>query len=231
MAGAGRNPEVLVVDDDLGVRQALDLGLGLEGFTVRLAEDGGTALEQVSVRLPSVIVLDVTMPGLTGVEVVRRLRAEGRTLPVCMLSARDEVDDRVAGLAAGADDYVVKPFSIGELSARLHAMVRLHESTAERPLIIGDVTIEPARRIASRAGRDLQLTAREFDLLLALAHRPGQVLSRAQLLEQVWGYTWDVDTNVVDVFVGYLRKKLEADGSPRVLQTLRGIGFALRTGS
>jgi two-component system response regulator PrrA len=231
MAGAGRNPEVLVVDDDLGVRQALDLGLGLEGFTVRLAEDGETALEQVAVRLPSVIVLDETMPGLTGVEVVRRLRAEGRTLPVCMLSARDEVDDRVAGLAAGADDYVVKPFSIGELSARLHAMVRLHESTAERPLIIGDVTIEPARRIASRAGRDLQLTAREFDLLLALAHRPGQVLSRAQLLEQVWGYTWDVDTNVVDVFVGYLRKKLEADGSPRVLQTLRGIGFALRTGS
>lgn len=230
MAGAGRNPEVLVVDDDPGVRQALDLGLGLEGFTVRLAEDGETALEAVRTRLPSVIVLDVTMPGLSGVDVVRRLRADGRSLPVCMLSARDEVDDRVAGLAAGADDYVVKPFSIAELSARLHAMVRLHESTAERPLIIGDVTIEPARRTASRAGRDLQLTAREFDLLLALAHRPGQVLARTQLLEQVWGYTWDVDTNVVDVFIGYLRKKLEADGSPRILQTVRGIGFALRTG-
>ncbi|MFD3374993.1 MULTISPECIES: response regulator transcription factor [unclassified Streptomyces] len=231
MAGAGRTPEVLVVDDDPGVRQALDLGLGLEGFTVRLAEDGETALEQVAVRPPSVIVLDVTMPGLSGVDVVRRLRAVGRTLPVCMLSARDEVDDRVAGLAAGADDYVVKPFSIAELAARLHAMVRLHESTAERPLVVGDVTIEPARRTASRAGRDLRLTAREFDLLLALAHRPGQVLSRTQLLEQVWGYTWDVDTNVVDVFIGYLRKKLEADGSPRVLRTVRGIGFALRIGS
>ncbi|MFD3307031.1 response regulator transcription factor [Streptomyces sp. NPDC058694] len=231
MAGAGRTPEVLVVDDDPGVRQALDLGLGLEGFTVRLAEDGETALEQVAVRLPSVIVLDVTMPGLSGVDVVRRLRAVGRTLPVCMLSARDEVDDRVAGLAAGADDYVVKPFSVAELAARLHAMVRLHESTAERPLVVGDVTIEPARRTASRAGRDLRLTAREFDLLLALAHRPGQVLSRTQLLEQVWGYTWDVDTNVVDVFIGYLRKKLEADGSPRVLRTVRGIGFALRIGS
>ncbi|MCX4911202.1 response regulator transcription factor [Streptomyces sp. NBC_00878] len=231
MAEAGRTPEVLVVDDDPGVRQALDLGLGLEGFALRLAEDGETALEQVAVRLPSVIVLDVTMPGLSGVDVVRRLRADGRTLPVCMLSARDEVDDRVAGLAAGADDYVVKPFSIAELAARLHAMVRLHESTAERPLVIGDVTIEPARRTASRAGRDLKLTAREFDLLLALAHRPGQVLSRTQLLEQVWGYTWDVDTNVVDVFIGYLRKKLEADGSPRVLRTVRGIGFALRTGS
>ncbi|MFD5065472.1 response regulator transcription factor [Streptomyces sp. NPDC058394] len=231
MAGAGRNPEVLVVDDDSGVRQALDLGLGLEGFTVRLAEDGESALDQVELRPPSVVVLDVTMPGLSGVDVVRRLRADGRTLPVCMLSARDEVDDRVAGLAAGADDYVVKPFSIAELAARLHAMVRLHASTAERPLVIGDVTIEPARRTASRTGRDLQLTAREFDLLLALAHRPGQVLSRAQLLEQVWGYTWDVDTNVVDVFIGYLRKKLEADGSPRILQTVRGIGFTLRAGS
>lgn len=126
---------------------------------------------------------------------------------------------------------MVKPFSIAELAARLHAMVRLHESTAERPLVVGDITIEPARRTASRAGRDLRLTAREFDLLLALAHRPGQVLSRTQLLEQVWGYTWDVDTNVVDVFIGYLRKKLEADGSPRVLLTVRGIGFALRIGS
>ncbi|MFI6406934.1 response regulator transcription factor [Streptomyces sp. NPDC050548] len=230
MAAVGRRPEVLVVDDDPGVRTALDLGLGLEGFTVRLAEDGEAALDQVAGRPPSVIVLDVTMPGLSGVEVVRVLRAQGRTLPVCMLSARDEVDDRVAGLAAGADDYVVKPFSVGELSARLHAMVRLHESTAERPLVVGEVAIEPARRVASRAGRDLRLTTREFDLLLALAHRPGQVLSRAQLLEQVWGYTWDVDTNVVDVFIGYLRKKLEADGGTRVLRTVRGIGFVLSTG-
>ncbi|WP_019069882.1 response regulator transcription factor [Streptomyces hokutonensis] len=230
MAAVGRRPEVLVVDDDPGVRAALDLGLGLEGFTVRLAEDGEAALDQVAGRPPSVIVLDVTMPGLSGVEVVRVLRAQGRTLPVCMLSARDEVDDRVAGLAAGADDYVVKPFSVGELSARLHAMVRLHESTAERPLVVGEVAIEPARRVASRAGRDLRLTTREFDLLLALAHRPGQVLSRAQLLEQVWGYTWDVDTNVVDVFIGYLRKKLEADGGTRVLRTVRGIGFVLSTG-
>ena len=227
---AGRKPEVLVVDDVRGVREALDLGLGLEGFTVRLAEDGEEALDQIADRLPSVVVLDVTMPGLSGVEVVRALRAQGRTLPVCMLSARDEVDDRVAGLAAGADDYVVKPFSIAELAARLQAMVRLHESTAERPLLIGDIAIEPARRVASRGGRDLRLTTREFDLLVALAHRPGHVLSRAQLLEQVWGYTWDVDTNVVDVFIGYLRKKLEADGSPRVLQTVRGIGFVLRTG-
>lgn len=130
---AGRAPEALVVDDDRGVRQALELGLGLEGFTVRLAGDGSTALEEVADRLPSVIVLDVVMPGMSGVDVVRTLRAQGRTVPVCMLSARDEIDDRVAGLAAGADDYVVKPFSVAELAARLHAMVRLHASAAQRP--------------------------------------------------------------------------------------------------
>jgi two-component system, OmpR family, response regulator PrrA len=224
-----RMPEVLVVDDDQGVRQALEMGLRLEGFKVRLAADGESALRAIDNRLPAVIVLDVTMPGLSGVQVVRRLRAQGRTLPVCMLSARDEVDDRVAGLVAGADDYVVKPFSIAELAARLHAMVRLHAFTAGRPLVLGDLAIEPTRRLASRAGRDLELTTREFDLLLALAHRPGQVLSRSQLLEQVWGYTWDVDTNVVDVFIGYLRKKLEAGGGSRILQTVRGVGFVLRT--
>ncbi|WP_329138262.1 response regulator transcription factor [Streptomyces sp. NBC_01476] len=227
---AGRAPEALVVDDDRGVRQALELGLGLEGFTVRLAGDGSTALEEVADRLPSVIVLDVVMPGMSGVDVVRTLRAQGRTVPVCMLSARDEIDDRVAGLAAGADDYVVKPFSVAELAARLHAMVRLHASAAQRPLVLADLSIEPARRLAFRAGRELGLTTREFDLLLALAEHPGLVLSRAQLLERVWGYTWDVDTNVVDVFIGYLRKKLEADGGPRVVQTVRGIGFVLRPG-
>ena len=219
---------MLVVDDDEGVRDALRRGLELEGFEVIEAEDGQIALQQVAARLPAVIVLDVVMPGLTGVEVVRRLRTEGRGMPVCMLSARDEVDDRVAGLAAGADDYVVKPFSLGELAARLHALVRLHESNDQRPLLVGDLAIEPARRLAARAGRELDLTAREFDLLLALARHPGQVLSRTQLLEQVWGYTWDVESNVVDVFVGYLRKKLETAGEPRMVHTVRGVGFVLR---
>jgi len=223
-----RTPQVLVVDDDHGVREALLLGLAVEGFEVRAAPDGESALAAIADRAPAAVVLDVMMPGISGVEVVRRLRATGRTLPVCMLSARDEVDDRVAGLAAGADDYVVKPFSVAELAARLHALIRLHESTAHRPFLVGDLTIEPARREASRAGRELPLTTREFDLLLAFAQHPGQVLSRTQLLAQVWGYTWDVDTNVVDVFVGYLRKKLEAAGEPRMLRTVRGVGFVLR---
>ncbi|MEV6166729.1 response regulator transcription factor [Streptomyces sp. NPDC051954] len=224
-----RKPEVLVVDDDQGVRQALRLGLSVEGFDVREAATGESALEAIAARPPSVVLLDVVMPGLSGVEAVRRLRQRGSTIPVCMLSARDEVDDRVAGLAAGADDYVVKPFSVAELAARLHALVRLHESSHERPLVLGDLAIEPVRREATRAGRELGLTTREFDLLMALARRPGQVLSRTQLLEQVWGYTWDVDTNVVDVFIGYLRKKLEAGGEQRILRTVRGVGFALRT--
>ncbi|MFC1411475.1 response regulator transcription factor [Streptacidiphilus sp. N1-12] len=228
MSASRRTPQALVVDDDHGVRQALQLGLGLEGFEVREAADGESALRQIAERPPAVVVLDVTMPGLSGVEVVRRLRIQGRTLPVCMLSARDEVEDRVAGLAAGADDYVVKPFSVAELAARLHALVRLHESARQRPLVLGDLAVEPASRVATRAGRDLELTTREFDLLFTLAQRPGQVLSRAQLLERVWGYTWDVDTNVVDVFVGYLRRKLEADGGTRILRTVRGVGFVLR---
>ena len=149
-------------------------------------------------------------------------------MPVCMLSARDEVDDRVAGLAAGADDYVVKPFSLGELVARLHPLVRLHAVRDQRPVVLGDLAIEPARRLATRGGRELGLTTREFDVLLALAGHPGQVLSRVQLLEQVWGYTWDVDSNVVDVFISYLRKKLESGGESRVLHTVRGVGFVLR---
>ena len=221
-------PQVLVVDDDSGVRHALRRGLALEGFEVREAADGSAALTAVESQLPAVVVLDVVMPGLGGVAVVRELRAQGRTLPVCMLSARDEVDDRVAGLAAGADDYVVKPFSVAELAARLHALVRLHHTRDERAVLLGDLTIEPARRAVARGGRAVDLTAREFDLLLALARHPGQVLSRDQLLEQVWGYTWDVDSNVVDVFVGYLRRKLEIDGASRLIHTVRGVGFVLR---
>src|SRR5882757_1018810 len=223
-----RTPQVLVVDDDHGVREALLLGLAVEGFEVRAAPDGESALAAIADRAPAAVVLDVMMPGISGVEVVRRLRDTGRTLPVCMLSARDEVDDRVTGLSAGADDYVVKPFSVVDVSSKKQAMERLHQSRDTRPVVLADLAIEPARRLATRAGRDLGLTSREFDLLLSLGRHPGQVLSRAQLLAQVWGYTWDVDSNVVDVFIGYLRRKLEAGGEPRVLHTVRGVGFVLR---
>lgn len=182
-------------------------------------------MREITTLPPAIVVVDVTMPGINGVEVVRRIRADGLTLPVCMLSARDEIDDRVAGLAAGADDYVVKPFSVVELAARLHALVRLHAQHPMRALTIGELTIDPGRRIVTRAGRDLELTTREFDLVQALASHPGLVLSRRQLLEQVWGYTWEVDSNSVDVFVSYARKKM---GEPRLLHTVRGVGFVLR---
>ncbi|MEA2350428.1 MAG: two-component system, OmpR family, response regulator MprA [Thermoleophilaceae bacterium] len=223
-----RDPLVLVVDDDASVRQALERALSLEGFAVATAAGGQAALASVAERPPAVMVLDVTMPDLDGVSVVRKLRAEGIDVPVCILSARDEVTDRVAGLQAGADDYLVKPFAIAELSARLHALLRRRGADGGAPQMVGDVVVDPRRHVATRAGRELDLTRREFELLETFARHPGQVLSRDQLLELVWGYATAVETNVVDVFVGYLRRKLEDDGEPRILHTVRGVGWALR---
>jgi DNA-binding response OmpR family regulator len=229
MGGVVRSePLVLVVDDEATVRQALERALRLEGFAVTTAADGLEALAAVAQRPPAVIVLDVMMPGLDGVSVVRRLRGDGIDVPVCMLSARDEVEDRVAGLQAGADDYLVKPFAIAELTARLEALLRRGGGEGAGPHMAGDVVVDPRRHVATRAGRELGLTRREFDLLDVFVRHPGQVLSRDQLLSLVWGYTTDVETNVVDVFVGYVRRKLESDGEPRILHTVRGVGWALR---
>ncbi len=222
-------PTVLVVDDDPGVRRALDRALRLEGFAVRLAEDGAAALAAVRHRPPRVIVLDVTMPGTDGLEVIRRLRASGDATPICVLSARDGIDDRVEGLQAGADDYLVKPFSTAELVARLHALLRRTpdvDGVALRE--VGPLRVDRRRHQVWLEGDELELTGREFALLACFADHAGQVLSRGQLLQLVWGYDFDVGTNVVDVFVGYLRRKLEVGGRPRVLHTVRGEGYALR---
>lgn len=221
-------PTVLVVDDDAAIRRSLTRALRLEGFAVRDADGGFAALAAIRRELPAVVVLDVTMPDLDGVQVTKRLRGDGIDVPICILSARDEVDDRVAGLQAGADDYVVKPFALAELVARLQALLRRRPEGAPGPLEVGDVRIDPSRREAARGGRDLALTRREFELLEVFARHAGQVLSRRQLLELVWGYDFAADGNVVDVFVGYLRRKLEGDGEPRVLHTVRGVGFVLR---
>ena len=225
---ARERPLVLVVDDEASVREALERALRLEGFAVQTAGGGRAALEAVRARPPAVIVLDVTMPDLDGVAVVRRLRADGLDVPVCILSARDDVDDRVRGLQAGADDYLVKPFALAELTARLHALLRRHGVSGDGPLVVDELVVDPRRRVATRAGRDLELTPREFALLEVFARHPGIALSREQLLALVWGYAVEVETNVVDVFVGYLRRKLEAGGAPRLLQTVRGVGWALR---
>ncbi len=227
-SAAGAEPLVLVVDDEATVRQALERALRLEGFAVSTAGGGHEALDLVAQRPPAVIVLDVMMPDLDGVAVVRRLRSAGVDVPVCILSARDEVEDRVAGLQAGADDYLVKPFAIAELTARLNALLRRRGRDSTAPLVVGDLVIDPVRHVASRGGRDLDPTRREFELLEAFARHPGHVLSREQLLHQVWGYAADVETNVVDVFVGYVRRKLEGGGEPRMLHTVRGIGWVLR---
>ncbi len=219
---------VLVVDDDPGIREALDRALRLEGFAVQLAGDGEGALEAADGGAVHVMVLDLGLPGISGIEVIERLRRDGRDLPVCILSARDEVSDRVAGLRAGADDYVVKPFDLEELTARLHALLRRRPEHVSTPIQLGALRIDPARHQALIDGSDLELTAREFDLLEVLARHPGIVLSRDQLLEQVWGYTFEVDGNVVDQFISYLRRKIEAVGGPKLIHTVRGVGFVLR---
>jgi len=223
-----RDPLVLVVDDEATVRQALERALHLEGFAVATAAGGVEALDAIGRMPPSAVVLDVTMPDLDGVTVVRRLRAEGVDVPVCILSARDEVADRVAGLEAGADDYLVKPFALEELTARLNALLRRRGANGVGPYVVDDVVVDPRRHVATRGGRELDLTRREFELLETFTRHPGQVLSREQLLEMVWGYATSVETNVVDVFVGYLRRKLEGSGEPRILHTVRGVGWALR---
>jgi two-component system response regulator PrrA len=224
---AASAPNVLVVDDDEDIRVSLDRGLRLSGFAVRTAADGDAALRSVADRVPDCIVLDVGLPGRDGVQVVETLREQGVGVPVLMLSARTTVDDRVTGLAAGADDYLVKPFALAELVARLRALLRRIPAAAPAGLTVGPLTVDPARRRATVDGRPVDLTRREFDLLETLARNEGIVLSRDRLLELVWGYDFAVDTNVVDVFVSQLRRKLEADGAPRLVHTVRGIGFTL----
>jgi len=219
---------VLLVDDDAAIRRTVATGLELEGFRVVPASGGRAALVAAEQVKPAVVLLDLGMPDLDGLEVLRRLRAAGDDVPVCILSARDEVDDRVRGLQAGAGDYVVKPFALEEVAARLHALVRRRPQRRPDVLEAGDVRLDPKRHVAVRGDRDLALTRREFDLLHLFMRHPGEVLDRARLHEEVWGYTFDPGTNIADVFVGYLRRKLEAGGEPRLLHTVRGVGFVLR---
>jgi len=228
VADAAGGPVVLLVDDDRGILRAVGAALELEGFAVVPASGGRAALEAAERVAPDVMLLDLGMPDLDGLEVVRTLRERGDEIPICILSARDEVDDRVRGLEVGADDYVVKPFALEEVVARLHALLRRRPAAEGSAIEVGDLALDPRTRTASRGERALELTRREFELLSLFLHHPGEVLDRAQLHEQVWGYTFDPGTNVADVFVGYLRRKLEAGGEPRVLHTVRGVGFVLR---
>jgi DNA-binding response OmpR family regulator len=228
---SGPRGRVLVVDDDGAILRSLDRGLRVSGFAVRLAPTGEDALARHAADPADVIVLDVSLPGASGTEVCAELRAGGDDVPVLMLSALDETADRIAGLQAGGDDYLVKPFALEELVLRLDALLRRRPPAppGERPAACG-VVLRPDAREARIHGRQLALTRREYDLLDVLVRNAGLVLTRDQLLDRVWGYAPDVRTDVVDTFVSYLRRKLEADGSPRVLHTVRGVGFVLRDG-
>ena len=220
---------VLVVDDEPGVRAALARALRIERYDVRLAGDGTEALALLADRSPDAIVLDVAMPDVDGLEVCRRLRATGDRTPVLMLTARDSVDDRVAGLDAGADDYLSKPFALEELLARLRALLRrTGTGDGQGVLRFADLTLDPTTYEARRGDRVIETTRTEYALLELLMQHPRQVLTRATIFERVWGYDFGYASNSLDVYIGYLRRKTEADGEPRLIHTKRGIGYVLR---
>ncbi|HMJ35572.1 MAG TPA: response regulator transcription factor [Baekduia sp.] len=218
---------VLVVDDEMAVRTSLHRALNLERYDVDLAEDGREALELIAAARYDAVVLDVSMPTLDGLEACRRLRAAGDRTPVLMLTARDAVDDRVAGLDAGADDYLVKPFALRELKARLRALLRRVDGPTDE-LRFGDLRLEPATRDVWRGERRLELSRTEYGLLELFLRHPRQVLERSTVFEQVWGYDFGATSNVLGVYMGYLRRKTEAAGEPRLLHTVRGVGYILR---
>ncbi|MEW2575060.1 response regulator transcription factor [Streptomyces syringium] len=224
-------PAVLVVDDDPDVRAAVVDGLSVEGYTVRSAADGLEALSSVAAAPPAAIVLDLAMPVLDGLAVCRRLRDLGDRTPVLVLTARDAVSDRVAGLDAGADDYLVKPFALDELLARLRALLRRAapvEAAAEHPeLTFADLRVDPATRTGVRGDVPLEFTRTEFALLEVFLLHPGQVLPREVIQERVWGTDFGPDSNSLAVYIGYLRRKLEAEGAPRLVHTVHGIGYRL----
>ena len=221
--------KILVVDDERAVRESLRRALELEGYEIALAADGREALGRLEQngRVDAVI-LDVLMPGLDGLEVCRRLRRSGSRVPVLMLTARDEVENRVAGLDAGADDYVTKPFALEELLARVRALLRRTSAGAGGVLRFADLELDPGTREVRRGGELIELTRTEFSLLELFLLNPRQVLTRSVIFERVWGYDFGFASNSLDVYIGYLRRKTEAGGRPRLIQTVRGVGYALR---
>jgi two-component system, OmpR family, response regulator MprA len=221
--------KILVVDDERAVRESLRRALELEGYEIELAADGSEALYRLEgdEELDAMI-LDVLMPGVDGLEVCRRLRGSGSKLPVLMLTARTEVDDRVAGLDAGADDYVTKPFALEELLARMRALLRRTTDTDGEVVRFADLELDPTTRDVKRGERRIDLTRTEFSLLELFMRNARQVLTRSIIFERVWGYDFGYASNSLDVYIGYLRRKTEADGEPRLIQTVRGVGYALR---
>ena len=221
-------PLVLVVDDDQRIASAIRRALIYEGYQVEVARDGPVALTHVRERPPDLMILDVMLPGLDGMEVARRLQAGGGEFPILMLTAKDGTSDRVRGLDSGADDYLVKPFAYEELLARVRALLRRRAPRRQRTIRYADISMDLGAHEVKRDGRLMALTAKEFDLLELFVRNPRQVLTRERIMDAVWGFDFGATSNVVDVYVGYLRQKLEEGSAPRVIQTLRGVGYVLR---
>ena len=221
---------ILIAEDDRAARQALERALQFEGYAVLTASDGGKALEFLGNNEPDAIVLDVMMPGIDGLTVCRRIRDKGLRVPVLMLTARHEIADRVAGLDAGADDYLVKPYALDELLARLRALLRRTSVTGTdgSTIELGDLTLDAAARRITRDSRVIDLTKTEFDLLEILVHNKGIVLTRDVIYERIWGFDFETGSKSLDVYIGYLRRKLEADDSSRLIRTVRGVGYVAR---
>jgi two-component system, OmpR family, response regulator MprA len=222
---------ILVVDDERAVRESLRRALELEGYSVELAQDGEEALGRVAREpVPEAVVLDVLMPGIDGLETCRRIRTEGVSVPILMLTARTEVDSRVAGLDAGADDYLSKPFALAELLARLRALLRRAGNGAIEAGVLrfADLELDPGTREVRRGEEEIELTRTEFALLELFLRNPRQVLTRSVIFERVWGYDFGPSSNSLDVYIGYLRRKTETGGKPRLIHTVRGVGYALR---
>jgi len=220
---------ILVVEDDPAVRDALERALKFEGYMVEVARDGAVALSMIRERAYDLIILDVMMPHLDGLETCRRIRAGGDAVPILMLTARAAVDDRVEGLDAGADDYVAKPFSLDELLARIRALLRRSFGDVTGVMKAGDLVIDPGARTAVRNGHEMDLTKTEFDLLYLLVLTPGIVLDRDRIYDEIWGIDFATTSNSLDVYIGYLRRKTEESGGPRIIQTVRGVGYVLRS--
>jgi len=221
------NERVLIVEDDPAILKVLQRGLAYEGYTVDIATDGRAGLNQARDHRPDLVILDVMLPGLDGLEVCRRLRTGG-SLPILMLTAKDTIQDRVQGLDAGADDYLVKPFNLDELLARIRALLRRTQTERSQVYKFGDLTMDTASRQVTRGERLVPLTAKEYELLELFLRHPRQVLTREVIFDRVWGYDFGGESNVLEVYIRYLRQKLEAEGEPRLIHTVRSVGYVLR---
>lgn len=225
------NDKILLIEDEPQIAGFISRGLRHEGFTVIVAADGETGLEMAFSELPDLIILDIMLPGIDGLNVCRQLREAELQVPILMLTAKDAIPDRVAGLEAGADDYLVKPFAFEELLARVRALRRRRAPIeSDAPLSFADLLLSPTTRMATRSGRSIELTAKEYDLLELFMRHPNQVLTRDQIYDRIWGYDFGGESNIIEVYIRYLRSKLEAGGESRLLHTIRGVGYALREG-